>query len=554
MMRRYHRMRLHCLCSALLWLSANLLFSCSGHRAAEKTTPYNAWTQHANLRIGYHEEPDNLNPIITNQAASNDVNCLIFSRLLEIDENGKLIPSLATEVPTKQNGGISADGKVIRYHLRHGVRWHDGAFFTADDVIFTWRALMNPSNNVESRVGYDQIASMTATTPYTVVVRLKRVYSPAIAFLFTGGDLGSIVPKHLLAKFPNLNHVGFNSNPVGTGPYKIVHWQHGSGIDLQANDRYYLGPPKIQRIHIRYYGDLNTLLNAFKAHEIDLYDYAPEYQFEQLNNLPGAKVSVTSNWTYSLITINTRRPMLRDVRVRQALDFAINKRAIADKIYHNVDVLAHGDMPPSSWAYDGNAMGRPYDPRLARALLLQAGFTPGHEGILEKRGQPLSLELSTVAGRVEREQATLLIQQDLKAVGVKITIHNYPANILFASYGDRGILANGHFDLSLYEWQIPAPDPDNSQTLGPTQIPPAGQNYSQFSDPRIGALQRHALTTYDISRRRNDYRTIERLMFEEVPAIYLVWKSNIDAYDSDLQNFKPEHVGSPWWNASQWAI
>ncbi|MBC5826123.1 MAG: hypothetical protein GIW99_00280, partial [Candidatus Eremiobacteraeota bacterium] len=365
---------------------------------------------------------------------------------------------------------------------------------------------------------------------------------------------GSIVPRHLLAKYANVNSIPFNDSPIGTGPYRMVRWQHGASIDLEANDLYFGGRPKVRFIHIRYYGDLNTLLSAFEAHELDMYNYAPEYQFEQLNGLAGTRVDVTGNWTYAQIGLNTRRPFLRDLRVRQALDFAINKKAIADKIYHNVDVVAHGDMPPSSWAYNGGDVARPYDPQLATALLAQAGFVPSRDGVLQRNGQPLTLELTTVTGRIEREQAELLVQQDLQKIGIRTTVHNYPATILFATHGDGGILANGHFDLALYEWQIPAFDPDDTQTMGPQQIPPAGDNYTFLSDPRIGALQKHALRTYDIMTRKADYRRVQRLLFEQAPVIFLVWKSNIDAYNSDLQHFKPEHVGCPWWNAATWEI
>jgi peptide/nickel transport system substrate-binding protein len=160
----------------------------------------------------------------------------------------------------------------------------------------------------------------------------------------------------------------------------------------------------------------------------------------------------------------------------------------------------------------------------------------------------------TTAGVTSRLKAEELIEQDLQAVGIGLDIHNYPANLLFATYGNGGVIARGKFDLSLYAWEYTNPDPDDTNIMAPQSIPPAGENYTFYVDPDVGAWQRSGEAHYEHGRRRPYYVLIQHRFHDAVPFHTIVWRSNIDVVNRDLNNFKPAPAVSDFWNAWEWQI
>jgi len=177
--------------------------------AAASPPSRHPWTQPGHLRLGVLRTIDNLNPLLSGQAGVTDLAQFLFSGLIRYDERGDSIPDAATAVPTRENGGISADGTTITYHLRAGIRFSDGTPLTADDVVFTFTQIMNPRNNVPYHFPYDQARSVTAPDPRTVVVRLRAPSAPFVTNFFRCGVQGAILPKHLLAGKPDLNQNPF---------------------------------------------------------------------------------------------------------------------------------------------------------------------------------------------------------------------------------------------------------------------------------------------------------------------------------------------------------
>lgn len=514
----------------------------------------NSWTHHGVLRIGSYEELDNLNPILSTELFVSDVCQMIYSGLIDYDDHGEPIPDVALAVPTRANGGISPDGKTITYHLRRGVTFSDGVPLTSADVKFTWQQIMNPNNNASVRYPYDYIASMDTPDPLTVVVHLKGPLSPFVGYFMRNGTLGAIIPKHLLDGLPNLNRAAFNTHPVGSGPFIVERWQPGVLLELRANPHYWRGPPKLRAIEYHIIPNQNTLLTQIGTHEIDFYFDAPEVQYKLLVDTPGVRVSARPNMTFEHINFNCARPPLDDVRVRKAIAYAIDWKRLVDDVYLGLGKPGMTDIPPSSWAYDPSVKPYPLDPDRARALLTAAGWTPGADGMLVKNGAPFSISLSTTTGVTSRSKAEELIQQDLKHVGIDVTIHNDHANMLFATYGAGGIFARGKFDLGLFAWAYTVPEPDDTQTLGPDQVPPNGQNYTFCADPLIGQLQKAARTTYDRAQRRAYLVKLQQREHELVPRHTIVWRANIDAVNSDMKGFKPAPAVSDFWNAWEWEI
>ena len=226
-----------------LAVAAALLCSCSksGTAPTEKT-------HSLTIADGTGDVPT-LNPHLFTETTLGYIAELSQAYLVKYDAQNQPYPELVTEVPTLANGGIGKDGKTITWHLRKGVRWSDGAPFDADDVIFSTKAVLNPANNEVGRDGWNLIKKMDEPDKYTVVYHLSKPYSPYLSTFFgSAGANPDLLPKHILAKYPNINQVPYNAKPVGIGPFRIVAWHRGDNVELEANPYYFRGQPKIKHI------------------------------------------------------------------------------------------------------------------------------------------------------------------------------------------------------------------------------------------------------------------------------------------------------------------
>jgi peptide/nickel transport system substrate-binding protein len=513
----------------------------------------NPWTIHGVLRIGSYEDLDNLNPVLSNELYATNVFQLLYSGLIDYDDRGNAVPDLATSVPSLENGGISKDGRTITYRLRRGVVWSDGVPLTSADVRYTWQQIMNPRNNVAYRYPYDQALSVDAPDPYTVVARLAEPSAPFVANFMRNGSVGSIVPKHLLDRYSDLNRISFNTHPLGSGPFVLARWEPGALLDMKPNPRYFRGPPKLAEVQYKIIPNQNTLLTSVESHAIDLFLYATETQYAVLKRATGYRVTVVPNLTYEHVAFNCARPPLDDVRIRQAIAYAIDWKKINDDAYLGLDVPGMADQSPQLWAYDPAVKPYPHDRAKAAALLAQAGWESGADGLLARNGKRFTIDISSVVGNGTRLKAEELIQSDLREVGIDLNVRNYPANLLFASYGGDGILARGKFDLALYGWSE-NPDPDDTDTIGPDSIPPSGVNYTRYADQDIKRWQTGGRMHYSRAERTPYYWKIQERIHEAVPFHTINWQAHIDAVNVDLQNFRPAPAVADFWNAYEWNI
>jgi peptide/nickel transport system substrate-binding protein len=547
---RLPRTRLTALACGVL---AAALASCTRIETAAQPATSHAWTKPDTLRVGAYEEPDSLNPAITSMAFAGDVFQLIYNGLIRFDDRGKPVPDLALEVPSRANGGISADGKTLTYHLVPNARWQDGVPLTADDVVFTYRALMNPANNVPTRIGYDRIAKIDAPDAHTVRIVLREPYAPAI-YLFKDLGQGSIMPKHLLAEHVDLNQVPFNTNPVGSGPYRLTGWQHGSMMTFDANPEYFRGPPKIKHIVWKFIYDQNTLLAQLRTHEIDMAYALPTYLAEQVRGIEGVRIAQTSTLHWEHLVFNVRHPPLDERAVRLALAYAMDEKAIFSKIYHNLGRPWPTDQNPDYGWSDKSLGYYPHDAKRSAALLDGAGWRLGPDGYRYKNGRRLAFSISTVAGVKAREAIEVLLQSEWRDAGVDLTVKNYPAQILFAPAAAGGMLYGGKTDAAIFTWSNSTPDPDDETYIGPDRFPPVGQNVMFFSDSRIGRDQQAALRIYEPAKRKPYYLDIQRIILDNVPEYTFDWEPEIDAVNVDLHGVRPVPVGSDFWNVADWQM
>jgi len=538
-------------------LCACLLASCS--KAADTTaggsaSGLHAWSTAGHLKVGIQRSPTTLNPILAGTTTESMINRLSFSLLTTVSADGKqTLPDLAAEVPTEANGGISKDGLTITYKLRTGVKWHDGAPFSSKDVKFSWSAIMNDANNVPSRTGYQEVSTVDTPDAATVIFHLKRKFAPFINTVFgESDDPMCIIPEHLLGKLKDVNRIPFNNEPIGTGPFKVARWIRNDHIELVANDDYFRGKPKLRTIEIKDIPDENTSVNSLRTHDIDWIFEASPNLYNVLKSVPDIKLLLNDQPQTLSIYINNARPLLSDVRVRRAIAYAIDKQSLVNKTTGGSARVANADQPPFSWAYEPNVMTYPPSVAKAQALLKEAGFTPGPLGIMQKNGVPFSINLSYNVENATRRLVAVQVQAMLKAIGIDAAIKTYPADILFANFGQGGILKTGKYDLNIAGW-IAGVDPDDHSLFGCDQFPPAGTNYFHYCSKAMDAAQKEALDTYDQAKRKIAYSKIQKIIGTDVPEFFVWYPRQLQPTNPDFKGFAPNPVNEAW-NAYEWEI
>ncbi len=543
--------RLVATCAIVLALGA----VCGCAKVADSTpagsTARHSWTQAGHVRLGSSDEPDALNPFFSHNGAADQIETLLFAYVFRYDARGNLMPEVAREIPTYANGGVSRDNKTITLHIRPGLTWSDGAPLDARDLRFTWRAAVDPRNNTKLRIGWNDVASMNVPNRTTLVVRLKRVNSAIVSEIWGGGGGSSYppLPEHLLGRLHDLNRADFNLAPISSGPWLLKAWHHGASLEFEPNAHYWRGPPKLRALSWKIVPNPDTLFTQLQTHDIDVYDNVPESQVPRLQTLDGVTIAKRIIANYRHLELNTRRPQLADVRVRQAIAQAIDWDRLNTDVYHGVDMRATSDIMPDSWAAPHIARWT-FDPAQARRLLDAAGWTVGDGGIRRKRGSPLALTISAT-NKPGNEQAEVAMQQQLRAVGIDLGIKNVPASLLFAQDGP---LYGGRYDLS---WSIDTnePEPDNAGNWSGHYMPPNGANVAFLNDPIITATSEDALKTFDRQTRKRLYQREEERIHAQVPAIFLYWEVSYVAYNSDLQHYVPaEYDVAGVWNSFEWTI
>lgn len=529
------------LCIAVSACSSSGGGAASGGNAAGGART-NSWTKPHVLRYATAEDIPTLNPLLTQQTTLGMMSSLTMAWLVKWDRNNRPFPELATQVPTMQNGGVSKDGLTITYHLRKGVKWSDGAPFTVDDVVWTWHAIMNPANNITSRAGWDRITRIDEPDKYTAVFHLSKPYSPfVVVFFSSGGANPSILPKHLLAQYPNINHIAYNSLPVGIGPFKYKEWNRAQRVVMVANPLYWRGMPKLKEIDFEIVPDRNTVMTQLQAHELDLWYPVPGLFFSRMQGLNGFTYIRQPAYYFGHLDFNVQRPAMKDPAVREALRYAIDRTTLRDKLGHKVGYIQEQPAARTSPYWDPAIQNVPFDIAKANQMLDRAGWKMDAGGVRAKNGVSLNLEFATSTGTPDFDQSIELMRGWWKQIGVNITVKHYPSPLLFAPYADGGVIYNGKWDIVGFQW---GDDPigDFSYLYACDQIPPNGQNDVRWCNPRADKAMHDLYTHYDQAQRNGDVHVVMEELVKDVPTVVLTGREDIFFFNKDLKNFHPGAV------------
>ena len=309
---------------------------------------------------------------------------------------------------------------------------------------------------------------------------------------------------------------------------------------MTANPLYWRGKPKIQELVYHVVPDPNTRLAQLRTGDADAYFDVDPVLLPQVKSVPGTRVALTPVNDMHVLRFNLRDPALADVEVRRAIAMAIDRRTLLAAATHGSGLLVNADQPVGGWAYDSRIPATSYDPAAARRML---------------RGRSLSLVLAISPQIVNGAGlVAAILQENLRAIGIHVTIKQVPSAMMYAPAAGGGVLAGGRYQIAYDAWWVLGSDPDDSWNLGCDQLPPAGVNYSFWCDATADRAMRDALSTVDRARRKADYAIVQRAIARDLP-FFTLWQVRIpDAYRSYVRGIAPSPGGSTFWNAWSWRM
>jgi peptide/nickel transport system substrate-binding protein len=503
----------------------------------------------------FTQEFDNLNPLYTNQWFTAITYQMWSCYAWTYDDKNMPVPVLVKEMPTTENGGISADGKTITFKLRDDLVWSDGEKITADDFVFTYDMTMDANNTVASQSPYDEMESVKAVDPQTVVVTFKEVFAPWAATLWKG-----ILPKHVLQpvfeKDGNLNAAEYNRAPmVGCGPFNFAEWEAGSFARFVANDKYWLGRPKLDEIFIRFVPDDASQIAALQSGEGDLGTFIAYSDIPALEKAGVQMFTAFSGYNEGIYVSQhkDRHPALKDQGVRQAIAYAIDRESLVNDL-----LLGRTGVAATYWDnmpfVDPTIKPYAYDPAKAKELLDAAGWKDSNgDGTRDKDGVELVLKYGTTTREI-RKEIQAVFQQQLLAVGIGTELIN--AENFFDGYAEGGPAAKGELDLMEYSTTANFPDPHTSEWMCsniPTDATPDGSNWQAVCNPDLEALFTKESSQVDAAAREKTFHEISRMIFDQAYWIGIYWDPDIWAINSRLTNVKISGA-TAFYNIAEWDI
>ena len=514
------------------------------------------------IRGGLHEFSI-INPLLSISSESANLEPAIFDGLIKIDEKGEPQPNLVSL------WNISEDNLTWIFYLKKGVRFHDGIELTAEDVVFTYKAVKKPENKGRYYSSFEFVENIRGIDRYTIEIILKKPY---VSFLY-GLEVG-ILPKHIL-QGKDLHNTEFNEHPIGTGPYKLQKWSE-SEIILKANKDYFNGRPYLNKVVIRNFPNQKVMWARLMRGEIDFAPAITPSDYEIIKSIPFFKTySVLKPYYYMIafnLMSNTRFFGLRsqnnnmdggyserseesnlkdnifkDKRVRQALNYAIDKEKVIKEVLNGMGRVSAGTIYPLSWAYYRDIKPYSYNPQKALKLLKEAGWEErDNNHILDKNGRELKFTVLINKGDEIKVKSARLIQEQLLDIGVKLDVEL----IDLASLNTR--LFQRDFE-SHFPEIASINNPDINYILWHSSQISDGFNMFSYKNQRVDELLDKGRTTFDKEKRKEYYIDFQKEILDDPPGIFLFWTEYLIGINERFKDVKVDWRGT-FANITEWYV
>lgn len=515
------------------------------------------------------QEPGLLNPFFNDQSGSDISYAFVLEQLFQARPDGTYTPNLAAEIPTVENGGVSDDGTVVTYKLRKGVTWSDGKPYTAEDLAFTIGVYQNEKSAALVEPEYALVKSVRVVDEYTAEVRMTAP-NPGYLNLFR-----QVLPKH---KFKSTTVSPSDPQarmPLGTGPFVYKSWRTGDRVTLVRNPRYWRDPslPKLDGVTFKITPDKQATMSTFINGESDTVyfftgDDLVDVQAARDKGLPltvrtDRKNTGSVEWLWLNHSDHADpkkpHPVLGDPKVREAIDVAIDRKALVRGTLNGFGGLSGSLVYAGTFADKTEPAA--HDEKKANALLDAAGWKRGDDGVRVKDGVRASLKFQTITGDQTRVLYQQLVQYNLRQVGIELKIQNVPSNTMFGALADGGLLATGNYDIMMSRAGADYPDPGPwLQVFVGSEIPskknPNGFTYAHWRSKRYDELATKAASTIDQDERRRTFEEMNTLFANERVALPLYGTVRGWAWSSRLTGVNTDYWEGPWTTAStaHWSL
>ena len=512
------------------WLAVLVMLALMG-AACAPPAPQGVSPSGGTIVVGLQAEPVTLDAQQITDYNSARAGRNIFDALLHFkDESTEVEPALA------ESWDISSDGKVYTFHLRHGVKFHDGTDFNADAVLFSYERQIDPNHPFHD-TGEFAYADFTFGTvdkiekvdDFTVRITLKEPFAPFLANMAMHS--ATIVSPTAVEKYGR----DFSKNPVGTGPFKFVSWAPGVEIVVEKNADYWGGAPNVDKVIYRPIIEDQARLNELEAGSVDFIVNIPPDDLSRLKSDERFTTVEQPGMHTWYAVFNCQKPPFDNVKVRQAVNYAIDRKAIVEGILQNTGTLADGPLPPVLWSHTSDVPGYEFNPEKAKQLLDEAGH-----------GDGLSLSFWVPTSGSGMQQPVAMgqaIQADLKKVGIDLKIETFE----WGTYLDKTIVEDAQTLPEMFEmsWIGDNGDPDNFLyiLLSGDQYPSNGFNLGHCKDDTVDEILREARTTLDQAKRTELYIQAQKKLVEDAFWVPIDHETQIVVMKNSIKNFKLHPTG-----------
>ena len=495
------------------------------------------------LVIGITQFPSTFHPNIDSMAAKSYILAMTARPFTVFDANWELICMLCTELPTLENGLAKKErtpggkqGIAVTYSIQPKALWGDGVAVSTKDVLFTWKVGRHPKSSVGNMELYRSIYKIDVKDEKTFTFHFDK-----LTFDYNSINDFILIPAHIdEANFSNpeiyKNRTAFDTDTLNKGlyfgPYKITEVAPGSHVVLDRNPTWYGKSPAFNRIVVRAIGNTAAMEANLVSGGLDMIagelglsiDQAISFEKRHKQKY---NVIYQPGLVYEHIDLNLENPLLQDIRIRKALIYAIDRKAISESLFGGRQPVAHSSVNPLDWVFAEDVPKYAYDPEKTAALLDEAGWSIKNRGVrTNAKGQELTFEIMTTAGNRTRELVQQILQSQWKAVGFDIKIKNEPARVFFG----RTMTERRYLGLGMYAW-MSSPENVPRTTLHSEHIPTkannfSGQNYTSFKNAEMDELLETIEIQLDKSKRKEMWKRLQHIYANELPVLPLYFRAN----------------------------
>ena len=540
--------RFRCL-AALLAVAALLVCGCRREPApaAAQGGSTSGPRRGGTVVTGWTSEPGGVNELIVpSSQPTNEMLFRVFLHLVEEQADfDQHPPTFAPQLARSYDW--STDHKVLTFHLRDDIVWSDGVPVTADDVRWSWQAQIHPDVVWDNADSKQWITDVEVVDPHTVRFHFSRVYFKQLL----DANEGLILPKHAWEKLPfsewRKSADWFKQHLVVDGPFTIASWQPGQQIVLQRNERYYeKGLPRLDRVVMRFIPNQSAGLNQLLNGELDFVPQIAPGDVPRAKAAPQLQLIALWFNIYVAVGWNNENPLFRDPEVRRALTLGIDRQTIVDTLLGPYGRVADSPIVQMVWAHDDSIKPWPYDPAEARRILAAKGWKDTNgDGILDKGGKPFSFELITNAGNQLRTDATVMIQDQLKKIGVQATPRQVEFNTL-ASLTNDGRFAAAMIGFVM-DTSLDMRNNFHSQAIGD------GANYVRYRNPEMDRLVEQAASQPDVLAARPYLDQIQQLAHRDQPVTFLWESQRLTGVNKRVKDVRPT-LSFSFFNLKEWWV